>query len=210
MSGSYALIENCLIQKEASFWQSNRTLCMIRYSHTSFIGSLKLEPSIEVSNPMDLRMNATDFSRAWKGLTLRMGQAISSNKDTTWSGGRYYAADVAALPDSQSLYGLMQCTPDLSKADCNLCLQESVNFYQQFFLGQEGGIIMRLSCFLRTELYPFFRAFQDIVARSPLSQPVSKPPTPPTPPLANRSNVTKSSKFLRSHDYDHNKYGKIQ
>ncbi|KAF2550685.1 hypothetical protein F2Q68_00037313 [Brassica cretica] len=89
MSGSYALIENCLIQKEASFWQSNRTLCMIRYSHTSFIGSLKLEPSIDVSNPMDLRMNAPDFSRAWKGLTLRMGQAISSNKDTTWSGGRY-------------------------------------------------------------------------------------------------------------------------
>uniref|UniRef100_A0A0D3DFL1 Protein kinase domain-containing protein n=1 Tax=Brassica oleracea var. oleracea TaxID=109376 RepID=A0A0D3DFL1_BRAOL len=87
----------------------------------------------------------------------------------------------------------MQCTPDLSKADCNLCLQESVNFYQQFFLGQEGGIIMRLSCFLRTELYPFFGAFQDIVARSPLSQPVFKPPTPPTPPLANRSNVTKSS-----------------
>ena len=143
MSGSYALIENCLIHKEASFWQSNRTLCMIRYSHTSFIGSLELEPSIEVSNPMDLRMTATDFSRAWKGLTLRMGQAISSNKDTTWSGGRYYAADVAALPDSQTLYGLMQCTPDLSKADCNLCLQESVNFYQQFFLGQQGkGISM--------------------------------------------------------------------
>lgn len=153
MSGSYALIENCLIHKEASFWQSNRTHCMIRYSHTSFIGSLELEPSIEVSNPMDLRMTATDFSRAWKGLTLRMGQAISSNKDTTWSGGRYYAADVAALPDSQTLYGLMQCTPDLSKADCNLCLQESVNFYQQFFLGQQGGIIMRLSCFLRTELF---------------------------------------------------------
>ncbi|WZZ75926.1 hypothetical protein YC2023_087296 [Brassica napus] len=93
----------------------------------------------------------------------------------------------------------MQCTPDLSKADCNLCLQESVNFYQQFFLGQEGGIIMRLSCFLRTELYPFFGAFQDIVARSPLSQPVSKPPTPPTPPLANRSNVTKSTGITSVH-----------
>ncbi|KFK22702.1 hypothetical protein AALP_AAs67984U000400 [Arabis alpina] len=140
MSGSYALIENCRTQKEASFWASNRTLCMIRYSHTYFIGSLDLEPSFDVFNPMDLKINPTEFSKTWKGLTVRMIQAISSNNDTTWSGGKYYAADVAALPDSQTLYGLMQCTPDLSKADCNICLQECANNYQKFSLGSKEGL----------------------------------------------------------------------
>lgn len=192
MSGSYALIERCVNQKEASFWQANRTLCMIRYSDSSFLGSLKLEPRVDVFNPMDLRMNATEFSIAWKGLVLRMMQTVSSNNDTTWSGGKYYAAGVAALSDSQTLYGLMQCTPDLSKADCNLCLQESANIYRKFFLGQQGGIVIGLSCFFRTDLFPFFGAFQDIIARSPLSQPVSKPPPPPEPSLTSRANVTKT------------------
>ncbi|KAL1190777.1 putative cysteine-rich receptor-like protein kinase 12 [Cardamine amara subsp. amara] len=192
MSGSYALIVNCLNQKDASFWQSNRTLCMIRYSGSSFIGSLELEPRFNVFNPMDFKMNATEFSRAWKGLTLRMIQAVSSNNETTRSGGKYYAADVAALPNSQTLYGLMQCTPDLSKADCNLCLQESVKNYQQLFLGQEGGAIIRLSCFLRTELFPFFGAFKNIIARSPPPQPVYQPTPPPNPSLTNRATVTKT------------------
>lgn len=201
MSGSYGLIMNCLNQKEASLWYSNRTLCMIRYSDSSFIGSLKLEPRFNVFNPMDLKMNATEFSTAWKALTIRMIQAVSSNNDTTWSGGKYYAADVEALPNSQTLYGLMQCTPDLSKADCNRCLHESVNNYQQLFLGQEGGGILRLSCFLRTDLFPFFGAFHNIIVRSPSSQPVSEPLPPPKPSITNRANVTKTGKSLQSYEY---------
>lgn len=196
-SGSDALIQHCLNQKEASFWQSNRTLCMIRYSDSSFIGSLELEPRVDVFNPMDLKMNATEFTSVWKGLTLRMIQSVSSNNDTTWSSGKYYAADVAALPDSQTLYGLMQCTPDLSKADCNICLQASVNNYQQLFLGQEGGIIIRLSCFFRIDLFPYFGAFHGLIARSPSTQPVSKPPPPPKPSLSNRANVTKTGNSLQ-------------
>ncbi|CAL9226554.1 unnamed protein product [Arabidopsis halleri] len=192
ISGSNGLIQNCPNQKEASLWQSVRTLCMIRYSDSSFIGSLELEPRFDIFNSMDLKMNATEFSRVWKGLTLRMIQEVSSNNDTTWSGGKYYAADVAALPDSQTLYGFMQCTPDLSKADCNLCLQASVNNYEQLFLGQEGGIIIRLSCFFRIDLYPYFGAFHDIIARSPSIQPVSKPTPPTKPSLTDRANVTKT------------------
>ncbi|XP_010442801.1 PREDICTED: putative cysteine-rich receptor-like protein kinase 12 [Camelina sativa] len=192
MSGSNALIQMCPNQKEASLWQSIRTLCMIRYSDSSFIGLLELEPRVTLFNSMDLKMNATEFTRVWKELTLRMVQAVSTNNDTTWSGGQYYAADVAALPDSQTLYGLMQCTPDLSNADCNICLQASVNNYQQLFLGQEGGIIIRLSCFFRIDLYPYFGAFHDIIATSPSTQPVSKPPPPPKTSLTNSANVTKT------------------
>ncbi|ANM66579.1 cysteine-rich RLK (RECEPTOR-like protein kinase) 12 [Arabidopsis thaliana] len=170
LSASNTLLETCLTEENALIWIANRTICMIRYSDTSFVGSFELEPHREFLSIHGYKTNETEFNTVWSRLTQRMVQEASSSTDATWSGAKYYTADVAALPDSQTLYAMMQCTPDLSPAECNLCLTESVVNYQSCCLGRQGGSIVRLSCAFRAELYPFGGAFTVMTAR-PLSQP---------------------------------------
>ncbi|CAA7037128.1 unnamed protein product [Microthlaspi erraticum] len=146
---------------------------MVRYSDTSFVGSLELEPHVEFLSPSGYRANETEFTRVWNGLTQRMIQEASSSTDATWSSAKYYAADAAALPDSQALYAGMQCTPDLSPSQCNLCLTKCLGNYQRCCLSRQGGSVVRLSCAFRAELYPFSGLFTVMTAR-PLSQ--SQPP----------------------------------
>ncbi|KFK28883.1 hypothetical protein AALP_AA7G060300 [Arabis alpina] len=169
LSVSNLVKETCLQEKRAIAWIVNRTICMVRYSDTSFLGSLELEHR-EFHSLNGFKTNQTEFSRVWSGLTQRMIEEASSSTDATWSAAKYYAADVAALPDSQTLYALMQCTPDLSPAQCNLCLKESVGNYQECCLGRQGGIILRQSCVFKAELYPFGGAFTVMTAR-PLQPP---------------------------------------
>ncbi|KFK28887.1 hypothetical protein AALP_AA7G060600 [Arabis alpina] len=170
LSVSNLVKKTCLQEKRAIAWIVNRTICMIRYSDTSFLGSLELEPHREFHSLNGFKTNQTEFSSVWSGLTQRMIEEASSSIDATWSAAKYYAADVAALPDSQTLYALMQCTPDLSAAQCNLCLKKSVNNYQKCCLGRQGGSVLRLSCCFQAELYPFGGAFTVMTAR-PLSSP---------------------------------------
>ncbi|CAA7037125.1 unnamed protein product [Microthlaspi erraticum] len=146
---------------------------MIRYSDTSFVGLLELEPHKEHLSLNGYRANEAEFSRVWNGLTQRMIQEASSTTDAIWSSAKYYVADAAALPDSQALYAAMQCTPDLSPAQCNLCLTECLGNYQRCCLGRQGGSVNRLSCGFRAELYAFSGAFSGVTAR-PLSQPPTK------------------------------------
>lgn len=167
---SNSLLETCLKEKQGLIWVSNRTICMVRYSDTSFVGSLELEPHIEYLSLNGYKTKETEFVRVWNGLTQRMLQEASSSTDATWSGAKYYAADVAALPDSQTLYALMQCTPDLSPAQCNLCLTECLDNYRRCCLGRQGGSIIRYSCGVRAEIYPFSGAFTVMTTR-PLYQP---------------------------------------
>ncbi|KAK4858073.1 hypothetical protein QYF36_010615 [Acer negundo] len=61
-------------------------------------------------------------------------------------------ADINAL---QMIYSLMQCTPDLSGRDCELCLRQCVADWK-CFLRTEGGNSERANCYFGWALYLFY------------------------------------------------------
>ncbi|CAN6921614.1 unnamed protein product [Brassica oleracea] len=169
------LIQNCPNQTNAFSWPGEPNLCYVRYSNTSFSGSAVLDPRALLTNSADINSNLTEFTTIWEGLVVRMIDAASTAKSTPSSSSNHYKADVAPLTPLDTIYALMQCTPDLSSGDCENCLRQSAREYQSCCGQRQGGVVMRPSCFFRWDLYTYSKAFDNItVASSP----------PPLPPVA--------------------------
>ncbi|WZZ75877.1 hypothetical protein YC2023_087247 [Brassica napus] len=153
---SDGLIQSCANQTEAYSWPGDPILCRLFFK--------------------DVNSNPTEFKSIWEGLIGRMIDAASTEKSTTSSSNNHYIADVANWTSFSKIYALVQCTPDLSPGDCDYCLRESVIKDYQSCCGLKQGVLdMRPSCLFRWELYPFFKAFDNISVASP-----------PPPPLAAR------------------------
>jgi hypothetical protein len=74
-----------------------------------------------------------------------------------------------------SIYGLVQCTPDLAPGTCQECLGRLRDDMPGLFNGTAGAQFNAVWCNLRYELYPFYDG-------SPVVNLVAPPPPPP--PLA--------------------------
>lgn len=190
------LLQSCLNQTEAYTWPD---CCMVRYSNISFSGSLLMEPSQKLYNTGDLGdtdANLTVFDRVWEELMVRTVTAasLSSNGSSSF-GQKYFAAEVASLTTFQTMYAMMQCTPDVSSGDCEFCLKRSVGDYESCCSGKQGGAVIRPSCFFRWDLYPYAGAF-DNVTLPPPPQPQSQPPISLNPPVSDQANTTGKGKLL--------------
>ncbi|CAN6921610.1 unnamed protein product [Brassica oleracea] len=161
------LIQNCPNQTNAFSWPGEPNLCYVRYSNTSFSGSAVLDPRALLTNSADINSNLTEFTTIWEGLVVRMIDAASTAKSTPSSSSNHYKADVAPLTPLDTIYALMQCTPDLSSGDCENCLRKSVREYQTCCGQKQGGVVMRPSCFFRWHLYTYSKAFDNITVASP-------------------------------------------
>ncbi|CAN7119107.1 unnamed protein product [Brassica rapa subsp. narinosa] len=130
-----------------------------------------------------------------EGGVIRLNNNVSSNQEDRFqvlvSTTMNQAADKAANSSRkfytikanwtalQSLYGLVQCTPDLSRYDCLRCLHQSIDGMP---LNKIGGTLIWPSCNARYELYLFFN---ETGTGTPPEQQAPPPPQgllPPPPP----------------------------
>ena len=71
---------------------------------------------------------------------------------------KLYATRESELGESNKLYGLVQCTRDLSSSDCKKCLDGIIGEIRSCCDGKEGGRVVSGSCNFRYEIYPFVNA----------------------------------------------------
>uniref|UniRef100_A0A7N2MRM2 Cysteine-rich receptor-like protein kinase 29 n=2 Tax=Quercus lobata TaxID=97700 RepID=A0A7N2MRM2_QUELO len=167
----------CPNQKEAIGWYD---YCMLRYSFRNIFG-IKENPSFYLSNTNNISANIVDqFNQDLRTL-------LDSQRNRAAAGGslRKFAVGNATAPNFQTLYALMQCTPDLSQQDCNDCLVGSMGDIPQCCNGKQGGRVVGPSCNLRFELYLFYDSTADTVIQPSPSSPPLVPPVSPSPPSTN-------------------------
>ncbi|XP_039169805.1 putative cysteine-rich receptor-like protein kinase 35 [Eucalyptus grandis] len=82
---------------------------------------------------------------------------------------RKFARGSSVLPNLQTLYALLQCSPDLCRVHCDGCLGECINDYQNCCHGRLGRTVEKPSCLFQWDLYQFLE-----------SDPGNPPPSPPT------------------------------
>jgi len=143
------LTERCPQQKEAIGWYDE---CMFRYSNRSILGVVETNPSFYMGNAENVSAYyVNQFKNDLRTLleSLR-SQAAAGGPDLK------FAAGNATAPNFQTLYALVQCTPDLSQKDCNDCLVGAFQGIPQCCDGKEGGRVLRPSCNVRFEVYPFY------------------------------------------------------
>ncbi|KAF3594972.1 hypothetical protein DY000_02027129 [Brassica cretica] len=139
--------------------------CIVRYSNRNILSTLSTNGAVVMSNGQNITSNQQAQFRDL--LLSTMNQAASEAADSP----RKFDARKATWTAPQSLYGLVQCTPDLTRQDCLSCLQQGIN---QLPTDKIGGQFLVPSCSSRYELYPFYNE-SAITTPQP---PVSAPPPP--------------------------------
>ncbi|KAJ4840531.1 hypothetical protein Tsubulata_027346 [Turnera subulata] len=157
------ILQVCPNQKEAF---GVYDLCMLRYSNRTVMGDMQTRPVVVAYNTA----NATDvdtFSQSVRELMGKLRTRAMSGSSIK----KFATGENLTSQDFYTIYGMVQCTPDLSSRQCDDCLTSNYRDSLQFQT-KVGGIVMGPSCQYRYETYSFY------------SNPPPPPPSPPPPPVA--------------------------
>ncbi|CAI9787899.1 unnamed protein product [Fraxinus pennsylvanica] len=168
-----SILQSCPHQKQAIFWGSF-DLCMLRYSNESIFGKPENHPSFGGWGD-EIVTNRSEFDQDVRTLLNRL-------RNTAVDGGslKKFAAANTPGPDLLTIYGLVQCTPDLTSENCSFCLNQITELLSHCCSGRPGFNIIRPSCILRYETYTFYN---DIPQPAPAPPPPPQPVSAPTPTI---------------------------
>ncbi|XP_019228514.1 PREDICTED: cysteine-rich repeat secretory protein 38-like [Nicotiana attenuata] len=144
------ILSVCALKKQAIIWYDQ---CLIRYSNVSFVSTLDYSDYV-------ISFNTQNVSRPeqFKGILDAMFDNLTFQA-TSVNPNLKYAANSADIHDPlQKLYGMVQCLPDLSAADCRACLNHSRSAISTPLSDARlprGGRVLYASCNIRYELYLF-------------------------------------------------------
>ncbi|KAK4753257.1 hypothetical protein SAY87_022055 [Trapa incisa] len=133
---------------EAIIWYE---LCQIQYSFKNF--SVMVFTG-KYSNPSYFRKNASDPDRLrshWKYMMTNISEGAAVNSSL-----RMFATGEVSMSASRAVYGLVQCTRDISSHDCTTCLASAVGDLETCCGSTEGGTVMSINCNARFELFEFY------------------------------------------------------
>ncbi|KAK1304475.1 putative cysteine-rich receptor-like protein kinase 20 [Acorus calamus] len=166
------IIQLCPYQKSAVVWYDD---CFLRYSNIRFFSSVDTSPGFVMWNAN----NASDPRSLFATVYGLMGSLIN---ETAGGPGMFATGEVAVngTGGGQKVYGLAQCTRDLSRDSCAQCLVNANQSIPGCCAGKLGGRVIGQSCNLRFEVYKFYRNYS--TARLRLPMPIVGSPPPPTSP----------------------------
>ncbi|KAG6511102.1 hypothetical protein ZIOFF_029155 [Zingiber officinale] len=162
LNASVTLItDRCPTGMNSTVWYNH---CMLRYSNENFFSTVDIIPYVVYVKNLAMH-NASDP----RILIFHLAKAARSSP-------KMFAMDNVSLPNSTNIYGLEQCTRDLSADDCYNCLLDAVGSIPTVSNGSQGCRVLGQSCSIRYEMYPFYNISAIEVVSPPLSlSPASSP-----------------------------------
>ncbi|KAF2540292.1 hypothetical protein F2Q68_00029862 [Brassica cretica] len=162
-------LKKCPEEKIGLIWYDE---CMLRYSDRNIFLESSLQNGtngILMWNTRDVPRNQSDRFRdvVFSLMNKCANEAVNSSKR--------FAVSKSNFTSVETLYGLAQCTPDLTSGDCFNCLQRTISSLPT---AQIGGRLLMPSCNSRYELYKFFEETATAIPQPPKPQFDSAPPPP--------------------------------
>ncbi|CAI9771180.1 unnamed protein product [Fraxinus pennsylvanica] len=167
------LSQLCPYQKQAILSDLH---CMVRYSNDSIFRTLAIRPYFQEREAESV-MSTDQFNQDLRTL-------FDSLRSRAAYGGplKKFAAANRTAPAFQTIYGLVQCTPDLTSQDCSNCLLQAAKLMSECCNGAKGVKIHTPSCCLRYRTNPFYN-----------NSMVEEPPRMiPKPPAGKNANTTRT------------------
>lgn len=179
-NASESLTTLCPNSKEAIGGLDN---CILRYTNRSIFGVMEEGPYFFVYS----MNNVSDVN----GFNISRKTLLDKLRDEAAAGdSRYkYAVGDIAAPNSQKIYALAQCTPDLSTQDCSKCLTKAIDLLPKCCDERQGGRIITPSCNFRYEIDLFYDPAATKKAELSPTSPASVPSPPPSPPPSNAARI---------------------
>ncbi|KAF7119345.1 hypothetical protein RHSIM_Rhsim13G0159500 [Rhododendron simsii] len=163
------VVKRCPRSKEVTVWYEQ---CLLRYSYKSIFNYPDTREWFILENTP---LNVTDGNHFNEVLGQVMGD-IANRASKSDDSGKKFATAQANYSALQPVYGLAECTPDLSDVDCYNCLRNAISKLPE---AKHGGRVLFRSCYVRYEMYSFYNASFGAAPPPPL--PVLPPPSTTTP-----------------------------
>jgi len=166
----FNLTEACPNKKEAIGWYEDEK-CMLRYSDRSILGLNETGPAYAMRNSNNATM-PDQFSILVKQLLNDLrSKAINGDSHSKYVVGTLPGPSNNQSPIQQSsgetIYGLVQCTPDLSGPQCDDCLLQSIAGISRFS-NRSSARMIRPSCYLRfATSYQFYQPKPKLASQLP-------------------------------------------
>ncbi|TYI59911.1 hypothetical protein E1A91_D10G068700v1 [Gossypium mustelinum] len=123
--------------------------CLVKYSNIRFFGQIDNQNKFNVWNP---NKASEAFSRQSEGLLSLLANEASADPSS------FYANGEILVRGSAKIYGMTQCTRDLSISDCKKCLDGLIDEFPKCCNRLEGGRVFSGSCYFTFENFPFLKA----------------------------------------------------
>ncbi|KAJ6420685.1 hypothetical protein OIU84_028109 [Salix udensis] len=133
--------------KAAIIWYDN---CLLKYSNNGFFGQIDNINKFYMWN-VHVVSEPGPFNEKTKELLSQLANEARATP-------MLFATGELELGNSTKLYGLVQCTQDLSSDVCKKCLDGIIGELPSCCDGKQGGRVVGGSCNFIYEIYPFVNA----------------------------------------------------
>ncbi|XP_024961882.1 cysteine-rich repeat secretory protein 4-like [Cynara cardunculus var. scolymus] len=142
------LRRTCSNQIEALIWSLN---CTVLYSNRTYSPTYDSRPNAKSRSYVNAS-NIDDFGKALRDLAGRLRAESAGGNSLR----KFATGDVNYGTDSSKIYGMMQCSPDLSAFDCNSCLSVVFSEAQTCCNGDIDVGVFFPSCYVRYSNASFY------------------------------------------------------
>lgn len=166
------IVQQCPYKKDATIWYDD---CMVRYSNLLVASATGGSNRILFNTQNLTEVNQFHIQLGKMMTALVLCAAYNRTAEMFATGEADYGES-----ETGKIYGLVQCTRDISAADCDSCLRNAIDYIRVNYAWGRGARYLGDTCNTRYELYSFYNG------PAMVSVPLSENATPPfaTPPFA--------------------------
>ncbi|XP_059436948.1 cysteine-rich receptor-like protein kinase 10 [Corylus avellana] len=161
------VVVRCPDEKVVVAWYDE---CMLHYSNRYIFSTMVPDPTSYLSSTQSV----SEVNRFDELVRATMND-LATGVSNVVSGAKKFGTKEAKFTASQTLYTLVQCTPDLSGYDCSRCLEIAMTYLPGCCSGKKWVIVLFPSCILRYDVYPFYLT---VNTSAPMPNPELAPPLP--------------------------------
>ncbi|KAL9820340.1 putative cysteine-rich receptor-like protein kinase 26 RLK-Pelle-DLSV family [Arabidopsis thaliana] len=174
------LVTLCPVQKEAIIWYDK---CTFRYSNRTIFNRLEISPHTSITGTRNFTGDRDSWEKSLRGLL----EGLKNRASVIGRSKKNFVVGETSGPSFQTLFGLVQCTPDISEEDCSYCLSQGIAKIPSCCDMKMGSYVMSPSCMLAYAPWRFYDPVDT-------DDPSSVPATPSRPPKNETRSVTQGDK----------------
>ncbi|XP_028103496.1 cysteine-rich receptor-like protein kinase 8 [Camellia sinensis] len=126
--------------------------CQVRYSHLPFFSSMLYNGLYPDSNKQEKNISdRVSFINVLKDFMNKLSDEATVNPSNLM-----FVTGKTKFSRNESIYGLVQCTRDISHSDCRHCLTDEFGDLEACCSSLQGGTIFSRNCNMRFQLYQFY------------------------------------------------------
>ncbi|CAD5183517.1 unnamed protein product [Musa acuminata subsp. malaccensis] len=177
------ILRLCADNKDAVVWEDE---CLLRFSNRQFLSTLDNDPTAALPNLNQVNYEADRFNKVVNDLLDSTADWAAYNSTKRYATGQAFNV-TQAVP---TIYGLAQCTPDMSTSDCRQCLK---GVLQGLPRSLQGARNQGVRCNIRFEVTPFYDGTPIISLLSPLTDATAPTPNPAVCPTGKEGKTKKTT-----------------